>query len=281
MVVSAAAFGLLAAMANAAQAVLSKDLTRRAPARQLIGVLYLCNAVVLLPAAPLVTWRWSLEIVALHLASVACMVLAAVCVWDLLAHGSASATTVATAMSPVPTALGAALLVPGVTSPTQGAVALATVVAVLMTLDGAFGALGRRGTLLRVMGAATGTGLLTVLSRSLGDHGVGVVETYVVRTAIAAAIFMVAIPPRDVPIAELPRLVGRSVVVTTYFVLVIAGAQLGNPVVVQTLVGTSPLFVLAFESLRTRRRPPVRILAAGLVVAVGVWFAIGFEPRGV
>ena len=38
--VSAVLFGLLAALANAGQALISKELTYRAPARQLIGVLY-------------------------------------------------------------------------------------------------------------------------------------------------------------------------------------------------------------------------------------------------
>lgn len=256
---------------------MSKELTRRAPARQLIGVLYLGNALVLLPAGPFVSWRWSVEIVVLHLASVACMVLAATCVWDLLVHGSASSTTVATALSPVPTAIGAVLLVPNTVGPAQIAIALVTVVVVLMSLNGAFGTLGRGRALVRVIGAAIGTGLLTVLSRSLGDLGVGVVETYVVRTALAAAVFLSVIPPRDVPMAELPRLLGRSVVVTTYFVFVILGAQLGNPVVVQMLVATSPLFAMAGETLHARRRPTIRSLGGGVAVATGVGLMLGLE----
>lgn len=278
--VIAALCGLLAAMANAAQALMSKELTRRAPARQLIGVLYLGNALVLLPASPFVSWYWSAEIVVLHLASVACMVLAATCVWDLLAHGSASSTTIATALSPVPTAIGAALLVPSSVGPAQIVIAFVTVVVVLMSLDGAFGALGRHGALARVGGAAIGTGLLTVLSRLLGDLGVGVVETYVVRTALAAAIFISVIPPRDIPIAEVPRLLGRSIVVTTYFVFVILGAQLGNPVVVQMVVATSPLFAMAGESLRARRWPDMRSLGGGVAVAIGVGLTLGLESTG-
>lgn len=272
-----ALFGLFASVANAAQVVLSKDLTERAPARQLIGVLYLGNALVLLPAGAFVTWRWSLEIVLLHLASVTCMIVAATCVWDLLAHGSASATAMATALSPIPAAVGSAVLVPQATTAVQVVAAGAAVVAVVFGLDGAFGPLGRRGTLLRVTGAAVGTGLLTVLSRSLGDLEVGVVETYVVRTAIAACVFLVAIPPRDVPVAEIPRLMGRSVVVTVYFVFVILGAQAGSPVVVQTVVAVSPLMVLSVEALRERRSPPLRSLGAGLAVAIGVGLTLALS----
>src|SRR5258705_2403082 len=108
--VSAVLFGSLAALLNAAQAIISKGLTERAPARQLIGVLYAGNAVVLLPFAPFVAWSWSPTIVGLHLASVALMVFTAICVWDLLEYGAASATTTATAMSPIPAALAVAIV---------------------------------------------------------------------------------------------------------------------------------------------------------------------------
>ncbi len=69
--------GLVAAVANASQAVINKQLTTRYPARQLIGALYLCNFLVLLPLAPFAEWRWSAEIVALHLLSVALMAVTA------------------------------------------------------------------------------------------------------------------------------------------------------------------------------------------------------------
>ena len=50
----------------------------------------------------------------------------------------------------------------------------------------------------------------------------------------------------------------------------ILGAQSGSPVVVQTLVATTPLFVLAVESVRRRSAPPIRAVAAALIVVVGV-----------
>ena len=51
---SAVLFGALAAFANAGQALISKELTLRAPARQLIGPLFLLNALLVLPAL----YRW-------------------------------------------------------------------------------------------------------------------------------------------------------------------------------------------------------------------------------
>lgn len=263
-------FGALAALANAGQALISKELTYRAPARQLIGVLYAGNALVLLPFAPFTAWVWSPAIVAYHLVSVGLMVFTAICVWDLFDRGAASATTTATAMSPIPAALAVAVVLPGSFDPRQLLAAIVVVGGVLIALADAFEGLGRWGRLWRIVGAATGSGLLTVVTRLLGDQGVGVVETYLVRTALAAVICIALFPPRDVAGADIPRLLGRSVVVTIYFVLVILGAQAGSPVVVQTLVATTPLFVLAAESMRRRSAPPTRAVLAAAIVAGGV-----------
>ena len=267
---SAVLFGLLAALANAWQALISKELTYRAPARQLIGVLYIGNALVLLPFAPFAAWAWSPAIVALHLVSVGLMVVTAICVWDLLDHGAASATTTATAMSPIPAALAVAVVLPGAIQPLQLVAAGVVVGGVMLALADAFASLDRWGRSWRIVGAATGSGLLTVVSRLLGDQGVGLVETYVVRTALAAAVCIALFPPRDVALGDIPRLLGRSVVVTTYFVFVILGAQAGSPVVVQTIVATTPLLVLAAESVRRRSAPPARTVVGAVIVAVGV-----------
>lgn len=265
-----ALLAILAAAANAAQMVISKSMTRRMPARQLIGVLYIGNALVLLPLAPWVAWTWSPTIITLHLVSVALMVVTAIAIWDMLDAGAASATTTASALSPIPATAATAVLVPGTLSAGHVAAAVVVTAGVVIALLDAFESLGRRGTLVRVITAATGNGLLTVATHLLGREGVGVVETYVVRTALAAAICVALFPPRDIPLRETPSLLGRSVVVTSYFVLLILAAQRGSPVVVQTIVATTPLLVLAWESLRTRRRPPARISIAAVMVMIGV-----------
>jgi drug/metabolite transporter (DMT)-like permease len=268
--VSAVLFGLLAALANAGQALISKELTYRAPARQLIGVLYVGNALVLLPFAPFVSWVWSPTIVAIHLLSVGLMVVTAICVWDLLDHGAASATATASAMSPIPAALAAAIVLPGAIEPIQIVAAAVVVAGVLLGLANAFSSLGRWERTWRIVGAATGNGLLTVASRLMGDEGAGVVETYVVRTALAAIVCLALFPPRNVARSDIPRLMGRSVVVTMYFVFVILGAQAGSPLTVQTLVATTPLLILMIESIRRRAAPPARAVVAAGIVTVGV-----------
>lgn len=267
---NAAILGLLAALTNGAQALINKGLTDRYPARQLIGVLYVTNCLVLLPFAPFVTWHWTAEVWLLHVASVMLMVGTAICVWDLFAAGAASSTTTAQALSPIAAAIAAAVLLPASVSPGQVVAAVLVPGAVLWALQGAFGAMGRRGVAVRVLGAAVGNGWLTVASALLAEQGVGVVETYVVRTALAAVVCLSLFPPRHIPLRATPRLLFRSLLTTLSFVCVLLGVQQGSPVVVQTLLATTPLFVLGAESWRSRTRPPARAVVAATLVVVGV-----------
>jgi drug/metabolite transporter (DMT)-like permease len=267
---NAVTWGLAAALANASQALISTGLARRFPARQLVGILFVFNCLLLLPFAPFVEWHWSPLVVFYHLVSGGLMVVTALAVWDMFDRGEASSTTTATALSPIPAAIGTSLLIPGALGPGQALAAFVVVAGVVWALRDAFRGFGRAGTVARVLTAAVGTGTVTVVTRLLSDEGAGVVEIYVVRTALAAVVLLIAIPPRDVPLASAPALAIRSVAVTLSFVFIILGVQEGSPVVVQTMVAVTPMLVLAWESLRLRRRPPTRALVGALLVLAGV-----------
>jgi drug/metabolite transporter (DMT)-like permease len=267
---NAVTWGLAAAFANASQALISTGLARRFPARQLVGVLFVFNCLLLLPFAPFVEWHWSPTIVVYHVVSGGLMVVTALAVWDMFDRGEASSTTTATALSPISAAIGTSLLIPGAFGAGQAVAAVVVVAGVVWALRDAFTGLGRTGTAARVLIAAGGTGTVTVVTRLLSDEGAGLVEIYVVRTALAAMVLLIAIPPRDVPLSSAPALAVRSVAVTLSFVFIILGVQEGSPVVVQTMVALTPMLVLAWESVRLRRRPPPRTLTGAALVVVGV-----------
>lgn len=262
--------GLAAAVSNAAGMLMSKDFTRRFPARQMIGPLYLLNCALVLPFAPFAPWTWSPLIVALHLAAVGAMIVNALSSWDLLAHGPASSQLTAVALAPLPAVVLTGLLLPGSLHPVQVVAAVVVVVGVVLALRDAFGSLGRRGTVIRILGVATMTAALTMTAKLLADQGVGVVETYVVRTGIAGVIFTLAIPPRDVDFRETPRMVVRAAAITAYFLLVIIAVGQGSPAVVQTMVATTPLWALVYEWGREGVRPRTATLGAALLVIAGV-----------
>ena len=262
--------GLLSAVSNAFGSVLSKGLAERYPARQLIGPLFALNALVVLPAAPFVDWTWSAQIMIIHLVSVGLLVITSLAIWDLYDHGSAAATVTAQSVSPLPAALAVAILLPGTLEPAQVVAAVIVVLAVLLGLSDSFGAMGRRRSVITVLIAAIGTGLVTVMGRLLADRDVGVVEAYLVRATLAAVLFLIFVPPRDVPLRALPGMLPRAAFITAHFLFILIGVQHGNPAVVQTAVATAPLFSLAIEAVATRHGPSGRLIAAAALATVGV-----------
>jgi drug/metabolite transporter (DMT)-like permease len=267
---TAVIFGLMSAVANAIGGELSKGLTLRFPARQLIGPLFLLNALLVVPAAPFVDWTWSGEIVVIHLVSVGLLVMTSLAIWDLYDHGSAAATVTAQSISPLPAAMAVAVLLPGTLEPAQAVAAVVVVLAVLLGLSDSFGALGRRRGMVTVLVAAVGTGLVTVMGRLLADRDVGVVEAYLVRAGLAAIVCTLLVPPRDVPLRALPGMLPRAAFITAHFLLILIGVQDGSPAVVQTAVATAPLWSLGIQAVVTRRPPSLRLIGAAVLATVGV-----------
>ena len=264
-------FGLAAAAMNAVVAVLSTRLARRYPARQLLGPLFGLNALVLLPLAPFVTWVWSPWVLVLILGSTAALVISSIAIWDMYEHGGAAPTVTAQSVSPLPAALATGILLPGELGPAAVLAALVVVGGVLLALRDQFGALGRRRTVAWIVVGATGTGLVTVFGRLLADAGSGVVETYVLRTALSAVVSLLLWPPRDVPRRDIPRMLPRAIAITAYMALVLLGLQGGgNPSVVQTVVATGPLFAIGWQVVSQRRAPSVGLVVGAVIAIAGV-----------
>jgi drug/metabolite transporter (DMT)-like permease len=266
----AAALALLAAVAYAAGLALTKRYVVAYPQRQLVGVLYLANAVVIAPAAPFGRWHWTWHIVFLLACSVATMGVTAFLVFELLYHGTAASVTTGTALSPLPAALLAAVLLPKGVTVLHGVVAAVVAVGVIVALGGEFGVLRARHAVPMVALAATGSALITVLAKLLTNAGAGIVQIYLIRTACAGLILCAIFPPRDLPARATPKLLLRGMLITTYFALQLLAVQRGSPVTVQTLVATAPLLLLIGTFAVHRERPSLRATVAALAVVVGV-----------
>jgi drug/metabolite transporter (DMT)-like permease len=264
------ALGLAAALALAGSAVLSKRLTLTMPARQLVGPLLLLNAVLVSPGLLFTEWTSSTTILAIHGLEAVLLAAGSWAVWDLFDHGAASASLTAQSLSPIPAVLATALLLPGAVVGWDVVGAIIVVVGLLFALVDAFPGLGgvRRWSTV-VVAAATG-GVMTVTSRILADLGVGIVQTYLVRTSAAALIAFALFWPRDVPFSQLPRLIVRAIVITSHFLLILAAVRTGSPAVVQALVATSPVLTLLLEGLRDRQRPATRVVVGTFAVSAGV-----------
>ena len=65
--------------------------------------------------------------------------------------------------------------------------------------------------------------------RSEQEQGAGLSEIYVLRTASAAAIWLLLAPPRSVPLRTVPVMSLRAGLISLYFALVILAVERGNP----------------------------------------------------
>ncbi len=267
---TAALLGLIAAALSALAAVRTKDLVGELPALQLIGPLFLLNAVVAVPGALLGSWVLDGPVLALHAASVGCMALSTLAVFTLFQHGSASATTTAVAISPIPAMVAAALLLDERADPVRVAAASVVVIAVLAALPGSFATLARGSAVLAVAGAAVGNGVLTVLSAQLVERGAGTFEIYLVRTLACGLLFAVLVPPRDIPWRRLPALGGRALLVSGHFLAILLAVRHGSPVVVQTMVATAPLVAVGLEQASGAARAGPRAVLCGGLALLGV-----------
>lgn len=248
----------------------TKRMVTEYPARQLIGPLLGLNALLVAPFLPFVHWHWSVSIALLHTASIAMLVVSSWCIFELFVHGSASAVAVGQAMAPIPAVVFTALLLAIPVTWPQAAAAVIVSLAVPRVLGRSFGKLPPARAIGLVTAVASMNGLLVVITKLLTDRGLGVAEIYIVRTSVAAAIWIALALPRDIPVRALPQLLTRSSFQTGYFVLIILAVRRGSPATVQTLAATTPLMLLVGTFLIRRRALPVRLLFASCAVALGV-----------
>lgn len=261
---------LAAATALSVSAVLSKRLTLAMPARQLVGPLLLLNALIVLPGVLLAPVVVTPSILAIHLLEAGLLAAGSLAVWDLFDHGSPSAVVTAQSLSPIPATIAALVLLPEVTGPLVAAGAGLVVLGILAALRTGFPALGAVRRWATVGVAAVTAGLMAVTSRVLADLGAGVAQTYAVRALVAGVAVAAIVPPRDVPLAAVPRLLLRALSVTAYFLLVLVAVRVGSPAIVQSIVATAPLLNLGYEAVRTRERPVPRVALGTLAVVIGV-----------
>ncbi len=139
--------GIITAVANSFTSILSKGLTSRFPAAQLVFPLLTLNVLMVLPVAPFVEWAWTPSIMVLMFVSATLLVVGSFAMFELYDHGSPASAVTAQSLSPIPATLAVSLLLPGTLDPAQVVAAMVVLCAVLVGLNESFGILvagGRR-----------------------------------------------------------------------------------------------------------------------------------------
>ena len=190
------------------------------------------------------------------------------CIFTLITRGRASGVAVGQALSPAATLIAAPLLLGTQLRPLTVLAVLALMLGSLIPLRRSFVGIGSVGTVAILLALGLGTGLLTVLTAMLAARGVGLPETYIVRASLAAVVYLIIAPPTAVRLGDIPSLAIRSTFVTTSFLLTILAVQIGDVVVIQSVLATLPLMVIGIEWVRHQRRPD-RAIVTGSLIAFG------------
>lgn len=263
---------LAATAAGALGTYLTKSISLRMPIWQAVGPLFAINALLVVPLIPFgAPWRvLEPSILALHLISVVLLCGTTACIFTLITRGLASGVAVGQSLAPAATLIAAPILLGVTLQPLTVLAVFVLMLGALIPLRRSFVGIGSSGTVAILLALGLGTGLLTVLTAKLAVGGVGLPEIYFVRAALAAMVFLVIAPPTQVGLGDIPSLAIRSTFVTTSFLLTILAVQIGDVVVIQSVLATLPLMVIGIEWVRHQRRPDPAIVTGSLIAFTGL-----------
>lgn len=266
------ALALAATAAGALGTYLTKSISLRMPTWQAVGPLFAINALLVIPLIPLgPAWQvYQWQVIALHLGSVVLLCGTTACIFILITRGRASGVAVGQALSPAATLVAAPLLLSTQLRPATLLAVGALMLGSLIPLRHSFVGLGSTETVAILVALGLGTGLLTVLTALLAMRGVGLPETYIIRAGLAAVVYFMIAPPTAVRLKDIPPLTIRSTFVTASFLLTILAVQIGDVVVIQSVLATMPLMVIGIEWIRHQRRPDPAIVTGSLIAFIGL-----------
>lgn len=271
------ALSVAATFAGAVGTYLTKSISLRMPTWQAVGPLFAINALLVVPLIPFgPAWRtFDGQVIALHLGSVVLLCGTTACIFTLITRGRASGVAVGQALAPAATLVAAPLLLGTRPEPLTVVAVAALMLGSLIPLRRSFAGISSASTVAILLALGLGTGLLTVFTALLAERDVGLPETYVVRAGLAAVVYVVIAPPTAVRPRDVPALAVRSTFVTASFLLTILAVQVGDVVVIQSVLATLPLMVIGIEWMRHRRRPDPAIVTGSLVAMTGLLLLLG------
>lgn len=267
------ALSAAATLTGALGTYLTKSITLRMPVWQAIAPLFAINALLVVPLIPLGgpwifdDWR----VLGLHLLSIALLCGSTACIFGLITRGRPSAVAVGQALSPASVLIAAPLILGTKLNPAIVAGVIVLMFGALYPLRRSFEGLRSASTVGVLIAMGATVGLLTVATAGLANLGVGLPETYIVRTAGACLIYFVVAPPRSLRLPDIPPLAIRSFFVTSSFLLTIVAVQRGSVVTIQSVLATMPLAVLLIEWVRRRQAPERGVVLGAVIVVVGLF----------
>lgn len=263
---------LLAAISFGLGTYLTKGITTQISFLKSIGPLFLLNALFALPLA-IYQRDWIVfesEVLKLHLISAALSGLTAFLIFGIIARSSASIASVPQTLTPVVVIILGSIFLGTKTSLLQLFLVLVVIAGSLYPMRKSIPGLRSSTTLFLTLSSGLTSGAVTINIIQLGDAGVNLSETFIVRQLIAGLVYLVIFPPGKLTNNDVVILLRRALLMAIGWVFSIYAIQNGNILITVSILATVSLWVILFEFIGYRKKPEGATIIASIIAIVGV-----------
>jgi drug/metabolite transporter (DMT)-like permease len=261
-------FALASAFSTALGTFLTRSLIQKLPVFQIIGPLFLLNAVAALPYVAIrhdwvaLTLAQSLEILLLGLLTT----LGGAVVFIIVKKGTASLSIVGAALSPAFVLLLSPILLKVSVRPIQFLIVSILVLTTLFPIRKSVLGLHSMVTFLMMVAQGINAGIIAILITRLSHAGVGLSELLFIQQVIAGVIFTLLFWPKDVPARAYPQMAKRSVFMSVGWFLTFVALHRGSTLVVQSVLSIIPLIIVLMETIAYKKRPTTVVVISSIAV---------------
>lgn len=266
------AMALLAAISFGLGTYFTKGITTQISFLKSIGPLFLLNALFALPLA-IYQRDWIVfesEVLKLHLISAALSGLTAFLIFGIIARSSASIASVPQTLTPVVVIILGSIFLGTKTSLLQLFLVLVVIAGSLYPMRKSIPGLRSSTTLFLTLSSGLTSGAVTINIIQLGNAGVNLSETFIVRQLIAGLVYLVIFPPGKLTNNDVVILLRRALLMAIGWVFSIYAIQNGNILITVSILATVSLWVILFEVIGYRKKPEGATIIASIIAIVGV-----------
>lgn len=232
---------VLAAFSFGFGTFLTKGVTTQISFLKSIGPLFLLNALFASPIA-LYERNWIVfdhEILYLHLTDAIISGVTAVLIFSIIARSTASVAAIPQTLTPAVVLVLAPIFLDTAVTPAQIIFVIVLIFGSIYPLRQSIPGLQSRATLAMTLTSEIASGAATINVAMLGNAGVTLSETLIVRQLVAGIVFVAIFPPIGLNKRDLFALIRRVSFMSIGWVTYIYAIQNGNVLVTQSILGHS------------------------------------------
>jgi len=261
-------FAFISAFSTALGTFLTRSLIQKLPAFQIVGPLFLLNAVAAIPFA-VIRQDW-VALTAVQLLEIlllgALTALGGAVVFIIIKKSSASLSIVGSALSPAMVLILSPIFLKVGVRPIQLVVVAILVMASLFPIRKLVLGINSNLTFLLMLAQGVNVGIVAILISRLSHSGVGITQLLIIQQIIAGLIFAAIFWPKDVPIRSYPLLIKRSAFMSFGWFLSFIAIHRGSVLVVQSILSVIPLMIVALETFVYKKRPSLTVVISSIAV---------------